>query len=73
MAPHFDMSAIRDMGPPLTLINRFIYMNLIEPAIAIENGYVQKRPNLRMEDLDEKVIPLLLASSYSIFIPIQIP
>lgn len=55
------LDVIKEMGPPLKIINHFIYINLIEPAIA--NGYYNEEVkgfNLKYFDkmyFDDKIIP----------------
>lgn len=49
------LDVIKDMGPPLKIINRFLYINLIEPAIV--NGYYKNVRGLNLEYFDDKIIP----------------
>ncbi|XP_027333857.1 uncharacterized protein LOC113848504 [Abrus precatorius] len=53
--PSLYLYVIKNMGPPLKIINRFIYRNLIEPAI--ENGYYQNDRGFHLEYFDDKIIP----------------
>jgi DNA-directed RNA polymerase len=52
--PELYLSVFKNMGPPLKIINRFLYINLIEPAI--ENGYHNER-GFYLEYFDDKIIP----------------
>lgn len=54
--PYMYLKVIQEMGPPLKIINRFIYINLIEPAIA--NGhYNNEEKGYNLKYFDDKIIP----------------
>lgn len=43
------------MGPPLKIINRFIYKNIMEPAIA--KGLYNNVKGYNLKSFDERIIP----------------
>lgn len=49
------LGVIKNMGPPLKMINRFLYINLIEPAI--ENAPHKNVRGFNLEYFDDKLIP----------------
>jgi DNA-directed RNA polymerase len=53
--PNIYLNVIQTMGPPLRIINRFIYINIIEPAIA--NGLYNNVKGYNMESFDNMIIP----------------
>lgn len=56
--PCIYRNVIKEMGPPLSIINEFIYMNVIEP-IVVEMGFGPEEG-----DFSEKLIPEILLHSY---------
>lgn len=52
--PQLYLNIIKEMGPPLKIINRFLYRNLIEPAI--DNGYHKNESGFYLGYFDDKII-----------------
>ena len=50
--PHFYGDVIQGMGPPLSIINEFIYMNIIQPSVERGSFY-----HLKKEAICRMVIP----------------
>ena len=49
------LHVIKEMGPPLKIINRFIYKNIMEPAIA--KGLYNNVKGYNLKSFDERIIP----------------
>ena len=70
----FYLNAFKDMGPPLILINQFLYRNLIEPEIEnIDQKYVDRNYGsfLHPGYFDDKIIPMNVLDDFLSEIPIS--
>jgi hypothetical protein len=62
-------NAFKDMGPPLTLINQFLYMNLIEPEL--DNVDKQKYSYLCPGYYDKEIIPMNVLDEFLCTTPLS--